>query len=295
MSGRAIGLWSAFGVLFIWTGFLLFSRMAGGQGFTPWDVAALRYGGSFLAALPILAIRGLPRVPPLRALFLALTAGIGFPLCAYWGFRFAPAAHGAVLLPGLLPFLAAALWWWAFAEPWGRRRSLSLLLVALGMGLLALDTFGAHPGAWRGDLCFAAGCAIWTAYMWGIRRWGVGALDATLCVALLCAPLFLPLWWFLLPSAMAQLPLGAVLFQLGYQGVLAVVVAGFLFTQATVMLGGPLTATVTSVVPVLTALGAWPLLGEALGWRGLLGVALVTGGMVVGSVGALTRRGTGQG
>lgn len=280
MRPRTEGLLCAGGVVFIWASFLLASRLAAVQPFTPWDVAALRYAGAFVAVLPILALRGAPRLALGQALALTGVAAFGFPLCAYWAFRFAPAAHGGVMMPGLLPFLAALVWWRAFGEPWTVRRSVSLAIVAAGMALLAADTFGAHPGAWRGDLLFAAGCAFWVSYMAMVRRWGLSALDATLAVALLAAPLYLPVWWLLLPSDLAAVPEGWIAFHAVQQGVLSVVVAGFLFTRAQVLLGGPQTSAVTSVVPAIVALSAWPLLGEPLGLAGLVGVGLVTTGMV---------------
>jgi len=284
MTARTQGLLCALGVLLIWTGFLLTSRLSAAQDFTPWDMAALRHAGAFLAVLPVLAWRGLPRIAAPRALGLVATAAMGFPILAYWGFQFAPAAHGAVLLPGLLPFLAAALWWWAFGVRWTWRRTLSLALVALGMGLLAGDTFGANPGAWRGDLLFVAACLSWTGYMWIVARWKIGATDATLAVALYAAPLYLPLWWWGLPSNLGAIAPGTILFHMAYQGVLSVLLAGFLFTRAQALLGGPQTSAVTAVVPALVALGAWPLLGEALGLLGIAGVAMVTTGMVAAVV-----------
>jgi drug/metabolite transporter (DMT)-like permease len=280
LSDRKVGLLCAFGVTLVWAAFLLSSRLAAKQELTAWDTAALRYAGSFGLALAICLWRGFPRIAAPKALALAATAGFGFPLFAYAGFTLAPAAHGAVLLPGTLPFAAAALWWLVFGEAWSRRRTLSLLLVAAGIGLLASDTFGAHPGAWRGDLLFLGGCLSWVAYMGLVRRWGVGALDATLTIALLCAPLYLPLWWLALPSNASGVAPGVLLYQLVQQGVFSVIVAGFLFTQAMVKLGGPATTAITSIVPAMVALGAWPLLGEALGPAGLAGVALVTAGML---------------
>ena len=295
MSDRRQGLLCAFGVLFVWAGFLLFSRLSAAQALTAWDVGALRYAGSFLAILPVVAWRGLPALPLRRALALTATAGFGFPLCAYAGFGLAPAAHGAVLLPGLLPFLAAATWWMAFGEPFGRARLLSLALVASGMALIASETFRADAGAWRGDLLFVAGCVSWTAYMVLLRRWGVGALDATCAIALLAAPLYLPLWWLFLPSTIGEAAPGAVVFQLAYQGGFAMVLAGLMFTQAVVKLGGPMTSTITAAVPALVVLGAWPLLGETLALGGLTGIGLVTLGMAAGALTlprpALTSRG----
>lgn len=218
----------------------------------------------------------------MRLLAIVATAAFGFPLLAYHGFAFAPAAHGGVMLPGTLPFLTAALGAIVLAEAWTRRRVLSLAVVAGGILLLATDTFGTHPGAWRGDLLFLAGSCCWAVYTVLVRLWGISAVEATLSAALWGAPIYLPVWWLLLPSNLEAVGTGAIAWQFVYQGVFAVLVAGFLFTRAVQAIGAPRTTTITSLVPAIAALAAWPLLGEALGPLGLLGVALVSTGMVLG-------------
>jgi drug/metabolite transporter (DMT)-like permease len=282
---RRIGYACAVAVLFVWAAFLLSSRLGAKQDFTAWDVAALRYAGAFLAVLPLLAVFGFPRLPPRRLLVIVGTAAFAFPLLAYHGFAFAPAAHGGVMLPGTLPFLTAALGAALLHEAWTRRRVLSLAVVALGIALLAFDTFGAHPGAWRGDLLFLAGSFSWAVYTTVIRLWGVSALHATLSAAFWAAPLYLPVWWLLLPSNIGAVPAGAVLYQLVFQGVFAVLVAGFLFTRAVTAIGAPRTTAITALVPGMAALAAWPLLDEPLGSAGLLGVGLVCAGMILGVLG----------
>jgi drug/metabolite transporter (DMT)-like permease len=258
------------------------SRFLATQSVTAWDVAALRYAGAFLTALPFLLWRGPPRIPWWQATALTATAGFGFALGAYGGFQFAPAAHGAVIMAGLLPFIIAAAWWVAFGEAWGVRRVVSLLLVALGIALLARDTFGGHPGAWRGDLLFVFAVLCWAAYTYLIRKWRIGAVDATLAVALYAAPIFLPIWWLVLPSRIGELSLGMAVFQMAWHGTLSVMVAGILFTRAVVLLGGPQTSAITAAVPAMVALGAWLLLGETLGLAGWAGVLVVTCGMIAG-------------
>lgn len=272
-------------MLFVWAGFLLSSRLSAQQAFTAWDVAALRYAGAFLAALPFAVVLGWPRLPLRRAAVVVATAALGFPILAYHGFTLAPAAHGGVMLPGTLPFLTAALGAVFLAEAWTRRRVLSLVVVAGGIGLLASDTFGAHPGAWRGDLLFLAGSSLWAVYTTLIRRWGISATEATLTAALWGAPLYLPAWWLVLPSNLAAIPAGPIAWQLVYQGVFATLVAGFLFTRAVTAIGAPRTTAVTALVPAIAALAAWPLLGEPLGPAGLAGVALVSAGMILGVTG----------
>jgi drug/metabolite transporter (DMT)-like permease len=274
----------AFLVLFVWVGFLLSSRLSAQQAFTPWDVAALRYAGACLGALPLAVWLGWPRLPPLRLVAVVATAAFGFPLFAYHGFVFAPTAHAGVMNAGMLPFLTAALGAAFLGEAWTRRRVVSLLVVAAGVLLLALDTFGAHPGAWRGDLLFLAGAFSWSVYTVLIRLWGISAVVGTLSAALWAAPIYLPVWWLFLPSNLGAVGAGPIAWQLVYQGIFAALVAGFLFTRAVTAIGAPRTTTITSLVPAMAALAAWPLLGEPLGWVGLVGVALVSAGMVLGVV-----------
>ena len=284
-----IGLTCAFGVLFIWAGFILVSRFSAKGLLTPWDMAALRYGGSFLAALPIVARHGWPVVTVRQAAGIVATAALTFPLLAFSGFQFVPASHGGVMLPGMLPLQTAVLLWVVFGERWTRVRAAALALVGAGVVLLARDTFGSHPGAWRGDMLLFGGSFAWAIYTLMVRSWRISALQATLVIALYAAPVYLPIWLLLLPSRMHAAPISEVVFQLVYQGVLAVVVAGFLFTRALTALGPMVLTAITAVVPALTALAAWPLLGEPLGLEGLAGVGLVTAAMFLG---ILQTRGT---
>ena len=279
---RRVGLLCALGALCVWTCFPLVSRFSTRSALTPWDVAALRYAGAFLTVLPLVAHFGWPRLPFGRAAAVVLTSGFGYPLLAYAAFGFAPASHAGVLLAGTLPFLGAALGAALGTERWTRGRLFSLAVAALGMALLGADTLGAHPGAWRGDLLFLAAALCWAVYTLLVRRWRVEALQAVLAVALYAAPVFLPVWWLLLPSGLAEAGWRPALWQFAFQGVVAVVVAGFLFTRAVNALGGPTTTTVTALVPALAALAAWPLLDEPLGPAGLAGVALVSAGMLAG-------------
>lgn len=281
---RRIGFACAFAVLFVWTGFILASRHGARGVLTPWDLAVLRYGVSFLVLLPVALGGALRGIPLHRIAAIAGTAGYGFALCAYTAFSLAPAAHAAVLLPGALPFVTALLAWALLGERITPRRAISLGIVALGIVLLAGQGFFESPGAWRGDILFFIGTSSWAVFSILVRRWRITALQATVSIAVGCAPLYLPVWWLFLPSRLGEAAIGEVLFQAVYQGVLAMVVASLLFTRAIVALGPTTLSLFTSLVPALAALAAWPVLGETLGPGALAGVALVTAGMLYGVV-----------
>ena len=74
---------------------------------------------------------------------------------------------------------------------------------------------------------------------------------------------------------------GAAAFQAVFQGAFAAVLAGLLYTKAVTLIGPGPTTMVGAAVPAVSALAAWPLLGEALPPLGLLAVALVSAGIAV--------------
>ncbi len=279
---RRIGFACAVAILFVWTGFILASR-AGARGvLTPWDLAALRFGVALVVLLPPM-LRGVLRdIPPQRILVMGATAGLGFALFAYNAFALAPAAHAAVLLPGALPFVTAVLAWAWLGEAPTSRRVLSLMVVAAGIALLAGSEFFATPGAWRGDILFVIATSSYAVFIVLVQRWRVSALQATAAVTLGAAPLYLPVWWLALPSAIAEAPWQEVLFQGFVQGVVAMVLASLLYTRALVALGSTTVSLFTVVVPALAALVAWPVLDEPLGLGALVGVLVVTAGMALG-------------
>lgn len=279
---RLIG-WTCAGLLLlIWTGFHLVSRFIVRDGLTPWDVAMLRYAGAFACVLPLVAWRGLPRIAPRRVPAVLVFAGFGFPLGAYAGYQLAPAAHGATVMAAGLP-AATALF--AAAAGMGRitaRRLAGLATITAGSVLLAWTTSGAWEGAWRGDLLFLAAVSSWAVYTLLVQRWALPALDTTIALGLAAAPVFLPVWYFALPSGMAEVSWTVILTQAAFHGVGASVVAGMLYTRSVAALGPAATTMIGAAVPALVAITAWPLLGEVLSPVAILAVLLVSGGMLAG-------------
>ena len=278
-------------LLFVWVGFHIVSRFSTAQAMTAWDVAALRFAGAFLTVLPIVLWRGPPRIAPGRALAVLVFAGFGFPLGAFAGYQLAPAAHGATVMAAGLP-VGTALLVLAFGlARIGARRALSLCVVVAGSVLLAAATGGgAWEGAWKGDLLFLAAILSWCVYTIMVQRWRLPALDAMLAIGLATAPVYLPVWWFVLPSTIGQAPPSAVAFQAVFQGAFAAVLAGLLYTKAVTLIGPGPTSMVGAVVPALSAMAAWPLLGEALPPLGVAAVLLVSAGTLLGVAGTVEAR-----
>jgi len=291
---RLFGWACGVALLVVWTTFHLVSRAVARELLTPWDLTALRATGGFVAVLPLLAWRGRPRLPPRRIAAVVALAGLGFPLGAYAGYAHAPTAHGAVLLAGCLPLVTALIAWGMGMAGIDLRKGVSLLGIVLGTAMLGLaGGAAAEAGAWRGDLCFIGATLCWGLFTVLAARWRLTAIDAALAFGLFVAPLYLPVWWLFLPSEIGHAGWHTILFNLVFQGVIAGVLNGVIYTQCVRTLGPGPTTMVGAMVPSLAAALAWPLLGEALAPLGIAGVLLVTLATVAGVGFAAGRRSAG--
>ena len=278
---QVIGVLCALGVVVLWSGFLILSRHAAARSLTPYDLTALRFGVSGVIMLPYLIRSGFKGLKAAHAIAITLTAGPGFSLCAYLGFSLAPVSHGAVLIPGVMPLFTAVLAVLIVKEPLGQGRMLSLALILSGIGFMAKDSL-AYDSAGRGwgDLLFLCGSFSWAVYAVLARLWDIGPLQATASVSVLSMAGYLPIYIGFLPSKLAIAPIGEVIVQGIYQGLLSVIVAMLLFTRAVGAVGPSVTTMITAAVPGTAALAAIPVLGEPLNLLTGLGLILVTLGMM---------------
>lgn len=267
----------------IWAGFVLLSRMAGGSALNGNDVTALRFGMAALVLLPAWWFRW--RVPlwDRRLLLLAATGGVGYALAVYWSFRFAPAAHGAVLLSGVLPFFVAAVAWALLGEPPKPRLWQALGCIAAGVGCLAAHSLGGLGQSWPGDLLLLLGSLLWAVYTVLVRRWGFAPVETTIGVTLLSAVFYLPVYALLLPQGLSAAPWSVIATQAVYQGVFVAIVAMVLYMQALARLGPLRLGTAMATVPAIAGTGATLVLGEPFSLWLLAGLGLTSLGAWLGT------------
>jgi drug/metabolite transporter (DMT)-like permease len=308
LSPKAVGITAAATTICIWTMFIVVARYMAHKSLTPWDIVACRIVGAALVLLPwgYWMVHKRRLVHPAGALhhswlgmsplarrttvLLGAFGGVGYAVLAYNGFLYAPAAHASVLLPGMLPLSTALVSVWLLGEHLGRARIAALALIfagAISVGGASLLKAFEGGDVWKGDLLFVCASTCWAVYTVLTRKYQAQAVQATIAVVVFCAVAYLPAFvlavlagW--LPSHLAQAPFGEIAFQTFWQGMGSVVISGISFTKMVQHFGPVRSTMMTALVPGLSALGAVIFLGEPLHWNLLLGLALVTVGIVLG-------------
>ena len=140
---------------------------------------------------------------------------------------------------------------------------------------------------WIGDLLFVCASICWSAYSVTVRRFGLDAARATMAITAFALVSFGPLFSLLvllniLPSHFSQASWTEILLQVSFQGVGSVAISGITFTQMIRSYGPVKSTMITAVVPGLSALGAVIILGEPMSWNLMVGLALVTCGILFG-------------
>ena len=304
-SARTVGLASAAITVLIWTSFIVIARASAAHTLLPLDIALMRILGASSVLLPwawwrmraerargerVGSLLGLSPLPLRATVQAGFFGGLLYAVLAYTGFFYAPAAHASVLMPGSLPLWTALLAMWFLHEKIPALRALGLICIVLGDLLVGgMSLLKAFEGGevWKGDLLFMSAASCWAAYTVTARRLGLDAVRATMAITAFAFVGFVPLfalattqgWW---PTHIPQASWGELLFQAAFQGGGSVVISGITFTQMVRHFGPVRTTMITALVPGLSALGAVAVLGEPMHWNLLAGLALVTGGILLG-------------
>lgn len=314
LSPRATGFAAALVTIVIWTSFIVIARASTDPSrvasLTPFDLGFARLLGAGAILLPlgfILVRRDRARGQGHASMFgfsplpLRTTATVGFfggllyALLAYSGFVYAPAGHAAVLMPGSLPLWTALLAALFLGTRISRVRWFGLALIVAGGALVGGSSLlRAFDGGavWKGDVLFMAASLCWAAYSVLARHFMLDAVRATVAITVFAFFIYVPVYVLLLAlgwvsTRLLDVPLGQVVFQVVFQGLGSVVIAGVTFTRMIQYFGPVRSTMITAVVPGLAAVSAVALLGEPLSWSLGLGLMLVTLGIVFGVRSAL--------
>jgi drug/metabolite transporter (DMT)-like permease len=282
LSEHTRGMLAAGVVVLCWSGFNIVSRFGSTGALTPFDIAALRFAVSGLLALPFF-LRMVPVAEYGRYFVLAMVAGVGYSLLAYSGFAYAPTAHAGVFINGGIPFWTVILVAITAGFHLSRRVLVALGVTSAGLLLIAGRSLSevAASDVWIGDLLFLAAALLWAVFGMLGRHWKVPPRSAIVGMAVISLIVYMPVYLLWLPKNIAAAPMGEIVLQAVYQGIVAALLAGAMYTYACQTIGVYRASMTLAVVPGASAIGAWLLLGEPLTMMAIAGLALVSVGALL--------------
>ena len=284
-----LGIGAGLLVAICWAGWVIATRFAVTTHLRPVDVAFVRYLVPTALLAPVLWRHGLGlrQIGLKRTLLLVGGAGLPFLLVASTGMRFAPASDVGAVMVATMPVFVAVFSALVGGERFDWMRVAGFAIVVAGvLGIAAHGLFDGASGAWRGHLLFLAGAALFALYTVTLRRSGVSPWQAAAIVNFYSLLALAPVYFLVFGTELMSAPLHEVITQAAMQGVVAGVIALFLFGEAVRRLGASRAAVLGSLTPVIVALLGMPLLGEfptRLTWIAIVavsvGVVLASGGL----------------
>ena len=138
--------------------------------------------------------------------------------------------------------------------------------------------------SWIGDTFFVIAAIFFSAYLVVSRLWQIKILQILMCSSVINAIIFVPVWYWLLPSGMAEASESQLLIQILYQGLIPNLLGLLLVATAVRHVGPAATAAFMAAVPGLGTILSLIFLGEAPGILGWLSLAILTPGIVMVAV-----------
>lgn len=273
-------------IVFMWSGWIVTTRSGATSPLTIYDIAVLRYGVSSLFVAPFMLYYKPWRSLSLkRILITAQLAGIPYILAVFMAFKLAPAAHGGIFMNGALPAITLFLGWIWFKESPNRVQLMGTSLIVAGA---AMTLFGGDSSngelLWVGDLLFLFSGLFFALYMVVSKLWLLTPSQILFCSSIVNCAVFLPVWYFFLPSGFAEASFNEILLQAVYQGMLATLLGLLLVAFAVRHIGAPSAAAIMSGVPSIAAVLGYFVLGEEVSHWVWISLILLTPGIILTAI-----------
>lgn len=264
-------------VVCIWAFWLIVSRIGATSTLTIYDLAALRYGISAVVALPfVIFFKAWKNLPLQRIVILTFLLGPLYILMVFSGFIFAPAAHGGVFMNGPVPIMTLILGAILLNTAIEYRKLAGAALIIVSSAVLGFGASGLMLAqSWIGDLCFIFGGLCFAVFVTLSRLWNIKTLDIFFCGSVVNAVIYVPVWYFFLPSGFATTEISLVVLQSIYQGLLPNLVGLVFIAHASKTAGADVTAAFMAIVPGFGALLGVILLSEQMpltSWGAIVGL-----------------------
>ncbi|MDC0912949.1 DMT family transporter [Paracoccaceae bacterium] len=287
LNGKKLGYASALMAISIWAVFLLGTRFAVSGNFTVEEVMALRLMTAAIVTIPIMlklgvALRGQGL---LGTVMLTLGGSAIFPYIMAEGLYYASVSDAGALAPGTLPFWAALFSFLILGERPNKLKILGLGLILTGAMFVSLWKIlnTSDTQEWKGHILFLLAACLWSIYSICYRKSGLSPLHSLGIGLFWGASISLPLLFIFGDLNFADKTATELLSMAFLQGVLIAILALVLYSIAVQEIGAAHTAAFGALTPLLSVAGGVVLLNEDIFLTTIIGIVLVTFGVLMAS------------
>lgn len=268
------GVFWAATAIFVWSGSLVLLRLGVTTQLNAYDLTALRFGTAAIVLIPFLLKRGLSMagLGPAGMLLMVCCFGAPYIVLISLALTSAPASAAGSLNPGVMAVSSVLLGALFFKSRTGPVRYAGMGIVLAGMAIPAVLSPGS---AAIGHLLLVLTGVMWAVYAAAVRKSGISALSATAIVAIGSALIYGPVYLAVLPKQIQAAPMGDILLQAGFQGVLVSTLAVFAFNRSAELLGPLASAALPALIPLVTLLLGWLVLSEPTGATDLISATVI--------------------
>ena len=284
---KLLGYLSAVIAVSIWAAFLVGTRFAITKDFTVEEIFVLRLLPAAIIMAPLMLQLGI--LPPgnnlITRIIFALGASALFPWVLSVGLYYSPASNAGALAPGTLPFWTALIAYLIVGEKPEFSRQIGLFIILLGAFLIGIFKPDADIAnlTWVGNILFLLGAALWAIYSVLFRQSGINPLHGLVIGFFWGSIVFVPILLIFGDVSFQYINLSNIFLMIVLHGVIIGILAMLLFTYAVKILGAAQTAAFGALTPILSMLGGIFLLDETITPIKLIGICLVTLGVLFAS------------
>lgn len=270
----------------IWGAWPVISALGVKQSLGANDLTFLRFTVSGMILLPLFYKLRFHGASLSKGLVLASGAGLGYISLCLYGLSFAPASHFGIITPSCMLTFTTLGSWLLLNETLSKSRVLGFMVIVCGVLMIGWSSVNAgtsnsaYPESWKGDIIFIFCGALWALYTLSSRIWKIEAFHATTLVSVLSMIIYAPIYFLLTEPKLLTAPLNEVVFQGVMQGVLTAVLALLFFSKSVNLIGASKGAVFGALVPAVALLFAVPILNEIPSSAEVIGVIIVSLGML---------------
>lgn len=267
----------------IWGAFPVMTRFGVSQtSLDASDITFIRYSVSGAILLPFLLRSGLRGLGWKEIALMVLGIGSPYMLVVSQGLTSAPVEHFAVITPGSMIMFSILISVFFLGARLSLKELSGIGLIMAGVGLVGYQNLqGATSGQYHTYFIFLLGGLLWSIYTVSTKQFSVTAFHATAVVSVFSMIIYLPIYLYFDCCNVFHAPLEDVMVQVVYQGILVSMIALFFYSKAVQLLGASIGATFAALVPGAAIVLATLVLGEPPSTISLLGLCVVTCGMIM--------------